>query len=120
MPKAGSAGVHRFRCTFSGAVGAFPEAEKVLREADMPERLIANTDVKKFCRFLEIRKEMPGGLNGRRRFHGSFLQLFPVKNAVAKADFDKGLLFTEFFQGTQKMPVAGVEDFCTVIEFKGK
>ncbi len=43
---------------FSGAVGAFPEAEKVLREADMPERLIANTDVKKFCRFLEIRKEM--------------------------------------------------------------
>ena len=43
---------------FSGAVGAFPEAEKVLREADMPEWLIANTDVKKFRRFLEIRKEM--------------------------------------------------------------
>ena len=33
---------------FSGAVGAFPEAEKVLREADMPERLFANTDVKNF------------------------------------------------------------------------
>lgn len=43
---------------FSGAVGAFPEAEKILAEAEIPEKLIANTNVEKFLRFLEIRKEM--------------------------------------------------------------
>ncbi len=43
---------------FSGAVGGFPEAEKILLEAEMPERLIANTSVEKFLKFLEIRREM--------------------------------------------------------------